>query len=94
MLQPSSLALNWLEKYLIWKWKSVNATVRLYLWQAAIIQNMESSANWSFFSSISFPGVKLNLRGLEEKEKEHFPVNTGIVCFHQTGSFVMGEESF
>ncbi|KAG2644189.1 hypothetical protein PVAP13_2KG411310 [Panicum virgatum] len=39
-------------------------------------------------------GVELNLHGLEEKENEHFLVNTGTVYFHQTGSFVVGGESF
>jgi len=60
-------------------------------------QNMESSANCNlFFLSyhILFLGVELNLHGLEEKENEHFLVNTGTAYFHQTGSFVMGEESF
>ena len=60
-------------------------------------QNMESSANCNlFFLSyrISFLEVELNLHGLEEKENEHFLVNTGTVYFHQTGSFVVGGESF
>ena len=60
-------------------------------------QNVESSVNCNlfFFSyHILYLGVELNLHGLKEKENEHFLVNTGTAYFHQTGSFVMGEESF
>jgi len=96
-----SLALNWLQHYLNLEQKSVNAAVELYLSRCATISEhgiiMESSANCNlFFLSyrISFLEVELNLHGLEEKENEHFLVNTGTAYFHQTGSFVMGEESF
>ena len=92
-----SLALNWLQHYLNLEQKSVNAAVELYLSRCATNSEHGSSANCNlFFLSyhILFLGVELNLHGLEEKENEHFLVNTGTAYFHQTGSFVMGEESF
>lgn len=57
---------------------------------------MESSANQLIIFSLPYfiLGVELNLHGLEEKGNERLLVNTGIVYFQQTGSFVMGEESF
>ena len=92
-----SLPLNWLQHYLNLERKSINAAVKLYLSRCATNSEHGSSANCNlFFLSyhILFLGVELNLHGLEEKENEHFLVNTGTAYFHQTGSFVMGEESF
>jgi hypothetical protein len=56
--------------------------VNYYFWQAAVVQNLASSANFNLFSfscHISFVEVELNYHGLEEKENKHFLSNTGII---------------